>query len=149
MSFTVVNSLGQTIHLTGAQCFVKVNTVNLVNGDATVNLPPALPAFVANTTTGITAVAATPLIAAQGANPAAGTKFMWFASPQLSAGVTFNGIYRYLVTGQTFTAGAFSLQTVYAAKFGALITGKRIFVKCVQSQAGMQDNGTVFTTLVT
>jgi hypothetical protein len=147
-SFTVVNSLGTAIHLTGAQCYIKVNTVNALNGDANVVLPPALPAFLANTCTGITAVAATPLISIQGTAPAAGTKFMVFASPQLSPGVSFNGNYRYMQTSQTFTAGAMSIQTAYAAKYGALIVGKKIFVKVVQSQAGMQDNGTLFATIV-
>lgn len=148
LSFTVTNSLGQTINLTGAQCFVKVNTVNLLNGDATVNLPPALPAFVAVTVTGVDATAATPLIELSGVNPAAGTKFMVFGSPQLSAGVSFNGRYAYLTTNQVFAAGKMSIQTVYAARYGALIVGKKIFVKVVQSQAGMQDSGTVFSTIV-
>lgn len=149
LSFTVTNSLGTAINLTGAQCYIKVNTVNLLNGDAVVASPPALPAFVAITATGITAVAATPLIQIAGANPAAGTKFMIFASPQMSAGVSFNGRYAYLTTNQTFAAGQMSIQTVYAARYGALIVGKKIFVKVVQSQAGMQDNGTVFSTIVT
>lgn len=148
-SFTVTNSLGTTINLTGAQCFIKVNTVNLLNGDATVNTPPALPSFLAVTVTGVTAVAATPLISLQGVNPAAGTKFMIFASPQLSAGVSFNGKYAYLSTQQTFTTGSMSIQSVYAARYGALIVGKKIFVKVVQSQAGMQDNGTAFSAIVT
>lgn len=147
-SFTVVNSLGQTINLTGSQCFVKVNSVNLLNGDSVVSTPPALPAFVANTVTGIDATAATPIIEASGATPAAGTKYMYFASPQLSAGVSFNGKYVWLVTATTFTTGKFDLTTVYTARYGALIVGKRVFVKIVQTQAGMQDNGTVFTTLV-
>src|SRR5579872_5554563 len=136
-SFTINNSLGTAIHLTGLQCYIKVNTVNMLNGDAVVSTPPALPSFVGVTVTGVTAVAATPLIELAGANPAAGTKFMTFASPQVSAGLNFNGNYRWLTTAQTFTAGFLSIQTVYAAKFGALIVGKKIFVKVVQSQAGM------------
>jgi hypothetical protein len=144
----VTNSLGTTINLTGAQCFVKVNTVNVKNGDATVLVPPALPAFLAATTTGIVATAGTPTFNVTGVNPAAGTKFMVFASPQLSAGVTFNGKYVYLQTSQTFTTGNMAILTAYVARYGALIAGKRVFVKIVQSQAGMQDNGTVYTTLV-
>ena len=123
--------------------------MNLINGDAVVTVPPALPAFLAATTTGITAVAATPLIQIAGAAPATGTKFMIFASPQLSAGVSFNGNFRYLQTSQTFTSGEMSIQTAYAAKYGALISGKKIFVKVVQSQAGMQDNGTLYSVIVT
>lgn len=147
-SFTVVNSLGTTIHLTGLQCYVKVNSVNLLNGDATVSTPPALPSFIACTVTAVTAVSATPLIQLAGATPAGGTKYMIFASPQVSAGVSYQGNYRWLQTSTTFTAGVLSLETAYAAKFGALIAGKKIFVKVVQSQAGMQDNGTYYTCIV-
>lgn len=148
-SFTVTNSLGTTINLTGAQCFIKVNSVNLLNGDTVVVLPPALPSFIAVTVTAMDAVAATPIIELSGTNPAAGTKFMIFASPQLSAGVSFCGQFRWIQTSQTFTTGKMSLQTAYAARFGALIVGKKIFVKVVQSQAGMQDNGTTFSAIVT
>lgn len=147
-SFTVTNSLGTTINLTGAQCFVKVNTVNVKNSASAVTSPPALPAFLANTCTGITATAGTPALTIQGAAPAAGTLFMIFASPQLSAGVTFNGKYVYLTTNETFSSGSLSILTLYVARYGALIAGKRLFVKVVQSQAGMQDNGTVFTAIV-
>jgi len=147
-SFTTVNSLGTAIHLTGLQCYIKVNTVNLLTGLSTVSTPPALPSFIATTVTGVTAVSATPLITVQGAAPASGTIQLAFASPQLSAGVNFNGQYRYLQLADVFTSGACSLQTAYAAKFGALIAGKKIFVKIVQSQAGMEDNGTVFTCIV-
>ena len=147
-SFTVVNSLGTTINLTGLQCFVKVQTVLALVGDAATVLPPPLPSFVTPSVTGVTAVAATPLIAVQGAAPASGTKNMIFASPQLSAGVTFNGKDGYLQLADTFSSGAASLQTAYAAKYGSLVAGKKIFVKVVQDQAGMQDNGTVFTCIV-
>lgn len=147
-SFTVVNSLGTSINLTGAQCFIKVNTVNLLNGVATVNTPPLLPAFLAVTVTGLDATAATPIIELSGAAPAAGTTFMVFGSPQLSAGVTFNGKYAWLQTSATFSTGKMSLNTAYIAKYGALISGKQIFVKVVQNQSGMQDNGTVFSTIV-
>jgi hypothetical protein len=148
-SFTVTNSLGTAIHLTGLQSYVKVNSVNTLTGVSIVSTPPALPTFLPSTTTGVTAVAATPLIAVTGAAPAGGTLFMIFASPQVSAGVSFQGNYRYLQTSQTFTAGSMSIQTAYAAKFGALISGKKIFVKVVQSQAGMQDNGTLYSVVVT
>lgn len=147
-SFTITNSLGQTINLTGAQCFIKVNTVNLLLGTATVSDPPALPTFVAVLVTGLTATAGTPLLEAAGTSPASGTSYMFFASPQVSAGVTFNGNYRYLANFTAATSGNFVLTTAYTTKFGALIAGKRIFVKVVQQQAGMQDSGTAFTVIV-
>jgi hypothetical protein len=147
-SFTVTNSLGTTINLTGAQCFVKVNTTNVKNGDAAVTAPPALPSFLTNTCTGLVATAGTPTLEISGTAPAMGTKFMVYASPQLSAGVSFNGKYVWLQTSQTFTSGEMSILTAYTARYGALIAGKKLFVKVVQSQAGMQDNGTVFSIIV-
>lgn len=148
-SFTVVNSLGTTIQLTGHQCFIKVNTVNLLLGAATVAVPPALPVFVANTVTAVTGVSGTGIIKAAGTSPAAGTTYMFFATPQLSPGVTFTNNFRYLASFTVATGGFFDFSTAYAAKFGALILGKQVVVKVVQSQAGMQDNGTFFSCINT
>lgn len=147
-SFTVVNNLGTAIHLTGLQCYVKVNAVNTLLGDAVVAVPPALPAFVAPLTTGVTASHSTPSLVLAGATPATGTDYMVYASPQVSAGVSYQGNYRYLTVADTFTSGAFNLLTAYTAKFGALRAASKIFVKVVQNQAGMQDNGTVYTCIV-
>lgn len=147
-SFTVTDSLGQTRNLTGSQCYVKVNSVNMLIGDAIVATPPALPSFVANTATGLTATAGTPVFTIQGATPAAGTKHMVYASPPRSAGVSFENDFRYIQTGTTYTSGNLDIKTAYTAKFGALIAGKKIFVKVVQSQSGMQDNGTLFSVIV-
>lgn len=147
-SFTVVNSIGATITLTGAQVFNKVNCVNLKNGTAIVLVPPSLPSFIAATVTGFTATAGAPTFAVAGTAPAAGTLFMWYASPQLSAGVSFNGNYRWIATEQTFAGGTLSLLSPYTAKWGTLVAGKKVFLKVVQSQAGMQDNGTLFTAII-
>lgn len=148
-SFTVTNSLGTTINLTGLQCYIKVNTVNLLNGVSVVNNPPALPAFVANLVTGITVNATTPAFTLDGAAPAAGTLYMVYCSPALSPGITFNGRYSWIVSTPTFTTGHAPILTPYTAKFGALVVGKQYFVKVVQDQAGMQDNGTVFRAIAT
>lgn len=148
LSFTVTNSLGSTIHLTGAQCFTKVNTVNLQLGRTIVNTPPALPVFVACPVTAVDATAGTPLIELSGAAPASGTTDMIFVSPQLSAGVTFNGQYVYLTNTLTYTTGKAPITTAYTAKYGAPIAGKKLFIKIVQEQLGMQDNGTIVTCIV-
>lgn len=147
-SFTVVNSLGLSVNLTGHQAYVKVNTVNVLLGDAAVTTPPALPAFVANTVTGLTALFTGQAMTLTGAAPAVGTIMTVYASGQRSAGVSFEADFRYLghfTNGATFP---YNLATAYIAKYGALIAGKKIFVKVVQSQAGMQDNGTLFTVIV-
>lgn len=147
-SFTVQNSLGTSIHLTGLQCYIKVNTINALNGDAQVSVPPALPSFVPATVTGITATAGTQLLEVAGTTPATGTKFMIYASPQRSAGVQFENNYKWLQTFTTATAGQFVVTSAYNSAFGSLIIGKKLFVKVVQSQAGMQDNGTTFSTVI-
>ena len=147
-SFTMVNSLGASITLTGHQAYVKINSVNLLNGDAAVSTPPALPAFGACSATGVDATAATPLVELSGVTPTGSVKHMVYASPQLSSGVSYNAQFRYLQTGTTYTAGKLSLTTAYTAKFGAPVAGKKIFAKVVQSLAGYQDNGTVFTAIV-
>ena len=148
MSFTVVNSIGTTINLTGHQCYVKVNTVLLLKGSAAVSVPPALPSFAACTATGATATAGTPSVKVAGANPAAGTTHMFYASPQLSPGVSYNAQFRFLADSATYTTGNFDLTALYTAKFGAPIVGKQIQIRVVQEQAGMQDNGTTFSAIV-
>lgn len=148
LSFTVTNSLGSTIHLTGAQCFVKVNTVNLQLARSIANTPPALPVFIACPVTAVDGTAGTPLLELSGAAAATGTTDMIFASPQLSAGVTFNGQYAFLTNTLTYTTGKAPITTAYTAKYGAPIAGKKVFIKVVQEQSGMQDNGTVLTCII-
>jgi hypothetical protein len=146
-SFTTTNSIGTPIHLTGSQCFVKVNAVNLLCGRAVVVVPPALPTFVAITATGLTVTSAGPLWEIAGVSPAAGTTHMVFASPALSPGLSFNADYRFLADGATYAAGFWVLTTQFTARWGAPIAGKKYFVKIVQEQLGMQDSGTVFTAI--
>jgi hypothetical protein len=100
------------------------------------------------TVTGLTATAGTQLLEAAGTSPASGTKLMFMVSPQCSAGVSFQGDFRWIATFTTATSGNFVLTTPYQSKFGTLIAGKKIFVKVVQSQSGMQDIGTVFSVIV-
>jgi hypothetical protein len=147
-SFTVTNALGASINLTGMQCFVKVNCTNVLLGDAPVTTPPALPAFAANTCTSVTAAAGTAALDVNGTTPVSPCKYMMFASPQRSAGVSYENDFRYLASFTTATSSKFSLLSAYTAKFGALIAGKKIFVKVVQSLNGMQDNGTTFAAIV-
>ena len=143
-SFTKVNSLGTSISLTGHQCFTKINSVNLKNGDATVNTPPTLPAFAACTVTALTYTAGTPALKLAGTSPTSPCKYMIYASGQKSAGASYCSDFRYIQTFTTATTGFFDILTAYTAKFGALIVGKKVFVKVVQAINGFQDHGTTF-----
>lgn len=150
-SFTVVNSLGQTINLTGHQLFVKVNSVLLLLGQSTVAVPPALPTWAAVTVTGVDATAGTQLLELAGAVPATGTRHMIYASTQLSPGVSYNNAWKFIgykSSSDTYTTGKLAITALYTAVYGTLIAGKQVQIKIVQEQAGMQDNGTVFTCTV-
>jgi hypothetical protein len=113
-----------------------------------VSAPPALPSFIPATVTGITVTAGTQLIEVNGTSPASGTKFMIYASPQRSAGVSYEGTFKYMATFTTATSGAFVFTTAYTTQFGTLALTKKVFVKVVQSQSGMQDNGTLFSAVI-
>jgi hypothetical protein len=146
-SFTVVNSLGQTINLTGTQAFVKVNCVNNLLGRATVLIPPALPAFIALTVTALAAAAGTPAMTLTGTTPAAGTTFMLYSSGQISPGVSYNNQWKFIGACPTFSSTA-NILAQFEAVFGAPIAGKKVMVKVVQEQLGMQDNGTVYSAII-
>lgn len=148
LSFTVRNSLGSSINLTGHQAFIKVNTVLLLNGEAVVTAPPPLPTFVANTITGITATASTHTVSIAGTAPATGTDMMIYVSGQKSPGVSFNSNWAYLTTYNHTVTLPLNVGTAYEALKGTLVSGKKIFFKAVQAQSGMQDNGTQFTAIV-
>jgi len=143
-SFSITNALGASINLTGHQAYVKINTVNLLNGIAAVTAPPALPAFGSLAATALTGLLATPALSITSTLATGQTSIMVFASGQKSAGVSYVNDFRYLATFTQATTGKLDILAAYVAKFGALIGGKKIFVKCFQVQAGFQDNGTVF-----
>jgi hypothetical protein len=146
-SFTVVNSLGQTINLTGTQCFVKVNCVNNLLLRATVLVPPALPAFIALTVTALAAAAGTAAMSLTGTTPASGTTFMLYSSGQISAGVSYNNNWKFIGACPSFTTTA-NILAQFETVFGSPVAGKQVMVKVVQEQLGMQDNGTVFSAIV-
>ncbi len=147
-SFTVVNNIGANINLTGHQAYVKVNTTLLLTGAAAVIAPPALPSFAACLATALTGAAAVPALAITSTLATGTTSYMVYASPQSSAGVSYQGNYRYLTTFTQATAGKLDLLATYVAKFGALVAGKKVFVRVVQVQNGMQDNGTLFAAII-
>ena len=147
-SFSVVNSLGSTINLTGSQCFVKVNTVLALTGSAQVTIPPALPSFGPTLATALTATAGTQALSIASTLATGTVTYMVFASPQLSAGVSYCGQFRYLQNFTIATTNKLDILAAYTAKFGAILAGKKIFVKVVQNAAGMQDNGTLLAAIV-
>ena len=148
LTFSVVNSIGTTIQLTGAQCYVKVSCVNALLGTTYSATPPAVPGFDAVTVTGISGAAGTPALAVAGTTPTDGVTHMLYVSPQMSPGISFCGSWRYLANVTTYTLGSYDILAAYSARFGAPAAKLKIFLKVVQQKAGMQDNGTLFSCIV-
>ena len=143
-SFTILNSLGTAIHLTGSQCFVKINAVNLLNGDVIANDPPLLPSFGTNPVSGITVTVSPQAVKATCGTIASGTDIMVYATAPCSPGRSFIQGFRYVGTFTTPTAGALDITSAYNAAFGSVIAGVKVCVKAVQSIDGFQDNGAIF-----
>ena len=143
-SFTVINSLGSAIHLTGHQCYVKVNSVLNLLGTAALAEPPALPSFGANPCTAIQVTFGTQLLALTCGTVPTNTKIMVYGCPAQSVGRSFAADWRYLASFSTATANKLDVTAAFTAKFGSIVTGKRYFLSACQVMAGMQDQPAVF-----
>jgi hypothetical protein len=136
LMITRTDSLGQTYTLTGFAAYCSVNNNKLDAGDAAVSAAPAIvtPADLATVTVTLTAAAfsiaytATPL--------PANTRLFIFASPQRSAGVSFNGDYRLMTVTAAAAASPAVILTAYTAKFGVPVVGNRIFLKLTTYNGG-------------
>lgn len=125
----LLDSLGQTIFLTGHQTFVSL-WIALSNGglatppDVPSETPPPPPG------TSLSELSDNPTIEISVDDTlSADLVLLVFASPQASAGRTFNGDYRFIASFTSKTLGVVQLASAYVAKFGALIGGRKIFFR--------------------
>lgn len=126
---TRTDALGQTYTLNGFMAFVSVNTNLAVASVATVDDAPALvtPADLATVT--LTLTSASFSIAWTPTPLDTGVKLLVYASPQRSAGTSFEGDYRLLAVSAAAAASPLNVLSAYTAKWGAPVTGNRIFLK--------------------
>lgn len=119
--------LGQTVTLTGFMAYMSVNNNNLAAGNAVVADAPlfALPYPVATVT--VTLAAATFSVAWTATPLAAGQRIFVWASPQRSAGRTFENDFRLIFVGAAASASPANILSNYTARFGVPVTGARIF----------------------
>jgi hypothetical protein len=131
-----IDSLGQSITLTGFMSFVGVNSFLLnTTGGVAVELPPADDEIGA-----LSAIAFTSEVAAlniEATDSVATGKVAVFASPPRSAGVGFESDFRFMGSAPAI-AGAFEfdLTAEWTALFGAPPVDKKVFVKLVPFTAG-------------
>jgi hypothetical protein len=120
--------LGQSYTLNGFAAYCSVNNNLLDAGESTVSAAPALstPTGIVTATVTLTAIAfsvaytATPL--------AASTRLFVFASPQVSAGRSFQADLRLLFVSAAAAASPANILAAYTARFGVPVVGNRIFL---------------------
>lgn len=133
---TRTDSLGQSYTLDGFMAYCSLNNNRLAAGDAVISdaIVLAEPTPLLTITPTLTsasfslAYTATPLPAA--------TRLFWYAGPQRSAGRTFEGDTRLISVTAAAAASPTNLLAAYTARFGAPVTGSRIFVAGVTYNAG-------------
>lgn len=133
---TRTDSLGQTYTLTGFQAYVSVNSNNDAAGNAIVAAAPALATPTGLLTVTITLTAAAVSIAYTTTPLAAGNRLFSFASPQRSAGRSFEGDYRLIAVSAAAAASPAVLTTAYAARLGTPVVGNRVFFSFQTYEAG-------------
>lgn len=133
---TRADSLGQVYDLTGFQAYCSVNNNKLQAGDATVSAAPALITPGSLATVALTLTAASMSFAYTVTPLATGVRLFIFASPQKSAGVTFNGDYRFLLATAAAAASPQVSLTQYTAKFGVPVVGNKVFFSLQLYQGG-------------
>jgi hypothetical protein len=138
---TRTDSLGQSYNLTGFQAYCSVNNTLGQAGSTLVSDAPALavPTGLASVTLTLTsasfsyAYTATPL--------ATGVKLIIRVSPQRSAGRNFEHDFRVLTVTAAAAASPANILAAYTAKFGAPVTGNKIFTLGSTSLGGFESAG--------
>ncbi len=146
--FTRTDSLGQTYNLTGFQAYCSVNNNRLAAGDAVISdagvyTPPAPLASITPTITSSSysvAYTATPLPAS--------TRAFISASPQRSAGRTYEGDFRLMSVTAAAAASPANILAAYQARFGNPVTGARIFTSIQTYFAGYLSTPIITSTIV-
>jgi hypothetical protein len=121
------DTLGQAYNLTGFQAYLLVNNNKLAAGDATVADAPlyAPPDPIVTVTLTLTAGAFS--VAYTPTPLPAGTRAFVSCSPQRSAGRSFEGDIRLISVTPAAAVSPLNILAAYTARFGAPITGNRVF----------------------
>lgn len=143
------DSLGQSYTLNGFGAYCSVNN-NLVQGGASqIDDAPALVTPDALLTATLTATAAALSLAYTATPLPAGAKLFVYASPQRSAGRTFEGDFRYIFSSAAAAASPANILAAYSAKFGAPVEGNKIFVSGVVYLDGFLSGSILASAVVT
>lgn len=147
LSMERTDSLGQTYTLTGFQAYCSVNNNNLAAGNAVVADAPVLTTPSGLATVTITLTSASMSVAYTATPLGTGIRLFSFASPQRSAGRAFEADLRLMAVSAAAAASPANILAAYSARFGAPVTGNRIFFS-FQLYSGGFLSGPLFTSQV-
>jgi len=126
----VLDSLGQTIYLTGHQWFVKVNTALAAAGLSQVTAPPGNIAIAVPQVTIVDETVAAFEITSATDYSGADVTVQVFCSPPMSPGTAFNGDYRLVATVATPGPGdTLVSEAELVAKWGTLAAGMKFYLR--------------------
>jgi hypothetical protein len=133
---TRTDSLGQTYTLTGFQAYLSVNGNRLAAGDAVVSDAPALATPEPLATLTPTVEDVTMSIAYTATPLGAGERLFLYASPQRSAGRTFEGDLRLVHVSAAAAASPANALAEYTDRFGAPVVGNKVFFSACRYAGG-------------
>lgn len=132
-SFSSTNIFGDPVNPTGFNLFQQLNNNLILAGNSALDTPPS-PAAIDDIVIGVLTAEDTPTLSLAYTVGSGGSKILVFATPPVSAGVSFvKSEYRLVTSFDSDTASPLDMAAAYATKFGA-ITGaedQKIFVKTV------------------
>jgi hypothetical protein len=135
------DSLGQSYSLTGFQAYCSVNNVLAQSGSTLLSAAPALSVPAGLTSVTLTLTSASFSVAYTATPLATGVKLIIRASPQRSAGRSFESDFRVIIVTAAAAASPANILTAYTAKFGAPVTANKIFTLCSTSLGGFESAG--------
>lgn len=132
------DALGSSYTLNGFGAYVSVNNNQLAAGNAALSDAPALVSPSTITTLAITLTAVAFSLAFTPTPLGAGQRLFVYASPQRSAGRTYESDLRLIFVGAAASASPANVLAAYTARFGVPVVGNRIFVSCHVYEGGFR-----------
>lgn len=137
-SIVRTDPLGQSYDLNGQGAHMMVNNNLLDAGEAAVTAAPAIVTPGTLLTATITLTAASFSIAYTATPLAASTRLFVYASPQRSAGRSFEGDFRLIHVSAAAAASPADIFSAYQTRLGTPVVGQRIFLSLVLHKGGFR-----------
>lgn len=146
---TRTDSLGQSYTMDGPQCYISINMNNLDAGNAVVADAPVKVSPVALLTATITTTGGTLSLAYTATPLGSGIRLFTYASPQRSAGRSFENDLRLIEVSAAAAASPANILASYTARFGAPVVGNKIFFSLQVYEGGFLSGPLLTSKVVT